>query len=125
MYAGKVYGKGKPFAPDAMIANVGTDLPNHPVLLGEFTDKDGERYLMIVNNSQTVDARIDITFNDPDVRLSCWGWDGKQHGGGPSAVTGSRQVEGRTLVEHWMAPGQEAVYKVESSALDKAPIDME
>ncbi len=125
MYAGKVYGGGKPFAPDAMISNVTTDLPNHPVLIGEFADAQGTRYVMIVNNSQTVDAAVNVTFVGTDVRVTGWDWSGNPRPGSSSATTGGAMVEGGYRLEHWLAPGQEAVYKVESAALAKEPIVLE
>ncbi len=125
MYAGKVYGGGKPFAPDAIISNVTTDLPNHPVLIGEFADAQGTRYVMIVNNSQTVDAGVNITFVGADVKISSWNWSGTTHVGGAHAHTGSQRTADGLVVEHWLAPGQEAVYKVESAALAKEPIVLE
>lgn len=125
MFYGKVYGHGRPFAPDALISDISTDLPNHPVLIGEFADIEGKRYVMIVNNSQTTDAQITVTFPGKDVKVCSWNWDHSECPGHSFATTGGGLTEAGYAVQHWLAPGQEAVYRVESSLIDSQPVPVE
>lgn len=125
MFYGKVYGQGRAFEPDSLVSSVRTDLPDHPVLIGEFADAQGYRYVMIVNNSQTTDASITVTFPGEDVKVYTWDWYNKLHEGNAfSAIAGRRDKTGYTI-EHWLAPGQEAVYRVDSSLVAKERIVFE
>lgn len=121
MFYGKVYGHGNPFAPDNLVSNVTTDIPNHPVLIGEFADAEGKRYVMIVNNSQTVDAMITVAFPGKDARIISWDWNHNERPDAAFSVSGYARNDDGFIAQHWLAPGQEAVYRVESSLANSEP----
>jgi hypothetical protein len=80
---------------------------------------------MIVNNSQTTDAAISVTFPGQDVRVYSWDWNNKEREGWAFATTGATRDEKGYGVRHWLAPGQEAVYRVESAQLVKESVTLE
>src|SRR5665811_1334194 len=47
----EAFGGGEVFTPDALVSRVLPDRAGHPLLIGEFTDLAGRRYVMLVNNS--------------------------------------------------------------------------
>ncbi len=120
MFSPEPFGGGQAFEPDGLIAEIGpSGSPDSPALLvSEFVDLEGRRYVMLVNNSQTANARASIKFRGADVRVFSYNWAGKEYEGGAySADDQRREADGLTLY-HWLAPGQEAFYRVESASAD-------
>jgi len=134
-------GGGEMFTPDELVAEIIVDSgafvdprgalheprdPKHPLLLGEFTDATGGRYVMLVNNSAEKSVRVALTFPGPDVKIYSWDNGREREGAAYSAdVNSSRMLERSehgVRIWHWLAPGQEAVYRVDSEAIRKAPI---
>ena len=113
----EAFGGGEVFTPDELVSRVLPDRDGHPLLIGEFTDLEGRRYVMLVNNSVTDSANVGLTFPGADVKVFSWNWYGKEVEGPAFSATGQplRDEHGLT-VRHWLAPGEEAVYRVESSA---------
>ncbi len=118
----KAMGRGEAWSPNGIVSAVSPDIPGHPILIGEFTDLQARRYVMIVNNSMTENTHVGLTFPGKDVKVFSWGWDGKEREGGAYSADGeSRDANGLTI-RHWLAPGQEAVYRVQSEAASKEPM---
>lgn len=74
------------------------------------------RYVMLVNNSMTESERVKITFRK-NVRWFSWDWNGREHEGGAYCkdffAEGTGPEGDGIAVWHWLAPGQEAVYRVQ------------
>ena len=85
-----------------------------PILVGEFTDGEGRRYVMFVNNSQTKDCCDHVKIKFPkNAKLYCfeYGSEGKEQ---PAGNYEGPRLDGDTIRDwRWLAPGQEALYRVE------------
>jgi hypothetical protein len=111
-FYGKVYGEGAEFTPDDIILKVNSDKKT-PMVIGEFADLEGNRYAMFVNNSMTDDEMFYITFPKGS-RTFSYNWYGKEYEGGAYAHTGIQpDSEGNPVHSIILAPGQEAVYRIE------------
>jgi hypothetical protein len=117
----KAFGGGKPFTPNGLVSKISTDVPDHPVLLGEFADVQGRRYVMLVNNSMTDDVIVSISFPGKDTRVFSWNWAGKEYEGGTYCAIGRLPDENGLTIQHALAPGQEAVYRVQSASASTQP----
>ncbi len=118
----KPYGAGKVFTPNGLVSAVTTDVKDHPILLGEFTDLKARRYAMVVNNSMSLNVNVGLTFPGKDVRVFSWNWSGREYEGGAYCQDGQTRNEKGLTIRHWLAPGQEAVCRVESEAAAKEPL---
>ncbi len=106
------FGGGEAFSPSEVVSAV--EAGEHPMLVGEFVDAEGRRYAMVVNNSTTKSVRVGVTFPGGDVKVFSWGWAGQEHEGGAYSADTTERVENGLRIWHWLAPGQEAVYRVDS-----------
>jgi len=122
MFYPDAFGEGLPFTPDGIISRVQPDRENHPVVVSEFVDAQGGRYAMLVNNSTTESVNVGLTFPGADVRVFSWNWSGQEVEGGAYCASGPTRDENGLSIRHWLAPGQEAVYRVESAAAAAEPI---
>lgn len=105
------YGGGEKFSPDDLVANISPI--DSTVMVSEFADAQQRRYVMLVNLSMTQNQRVDLTLRGEKVRFFSWGWDGKEREGcAYSADAFTRNKQGASI-SHSLAPGQEAVYRVE------------
>lgn len=119
-FYGKSYGDGELFSPDDLISSIKTDPgkasnnnPNLSLLIGEFVNMKGQRYVMFVNNSMTENNRVFITFPE-NVKTYSWDWNGKEFQGAAYCIDEIIiENDGKKLHKLWLAPGQEAVYRVE------------
>ena len=111
------------FTPNGLVSRISPNIKDHPILLGEFTDAAGRRYVMIVNNSMTDDANVGITFLGKDVRVFSWNWSGKEYEGGAYSAIPPSRSETELTIRHFLAPGQEAVYRVQSAAASTQPFE--
>ena len=95
-----------------------------PLVIGEFADARGQRYVMVVNHSRTDNVRVWLTFPGNDVRLFSWDWNGNEQEGNAIAAGHERQTrdERGLTVLHWLRPGQETVYRVASALATAEPI---
>ena len=107
------FGGGEKFSPNGIVSRILPDKENHPMLLGEFTDMEGRRYVMLVNNSMTESVNVGLTFPGEDARVFSWSWSGQEREGGAYCAAGQSRDEHGLTIRHWLAPGQEAVYRVE------------
>ncbi|HOK56464.1 MAG TPA: hypothetical protein PKV21_08970 [bacterium] len=97
---------------ESLISQISCMPENHPLLIGEFVDIVGRPYIMLVNNSMKENVYCTITFTGKNIRVFSWDWDGKEYEGKAySAILINRGKE-NIRVSHWLAPGQEAVYRV-------------
>ena len=104
------------FTPNDVISRVLPDSEGHPIMLGEFVDLEGRRYAMVVNNSTTENTNVGITFPGEDVKVYSWDWYGNEYEGGAYGAHGQIRDEHGLTIRHYLAPGQEAVYRVESKS---------
>ena len=108
--------------PDGIVLKVSPDAQNHPILIGEFTDIDGRRYVMIVNNSMTENVNVGVTFFGKDTKVFSWNWSSVENEGAAYCASEIRRDDEGLTIRHWLAPGQEAVYRVDSESAANEPI---
>jgi hypothetical protein len=77
---------------------------------------------MVVNNSMTENVNVGITFPGSDVRVFSWNWSGAEYEGSAYSASGQERDQNGFTIYHWLAPGQEAVYRVESASAANEPI---
>ena len=120
----EAFGGGQVFAPDGIVSRVMPDRAGHPLLLGEFVDLAGQRYVMLVNNSLTESVNVGLTFPGSDVKVYSWNWSGQEVEGKAYSADSSepKRDENGLTIRHWLAPGQEAVYRVASTSATREPI---
>jgi hypothetical protein len=125
-FYGKSYGDGEWFSPDDLITAIGTIRgkkgninDDKPLLIGEFVNMKGQRYVMFVNNSMTESNRFIITFPGNATTYS-FDWYGNEYAG-PAYCSDEiiTEKDGTQLHGLWLAPGQEALYRVEIIKQDK------
>jgi len=116
------FGGGEVFTPNELVSELIADKDGHPLLLGEFVDREGRRYVMLVNNSTSESVRATLGFPGADVKIYSWNWSGEEYEGGAYCADAVQHTENSVRVGHWLAPGQEAVYRVDSEAIRKAEI---
>jgi len=110
----EAWGGGEVFSPNELVSRVLPDAEGHPILIGEFIDLEGRQYVMIVNNSMTENVNVGITFPGKDTRVFSWNWSGKEYEGTAYCASGQSRDENGLTIRHWLAPGQEAVYRVQN-----------
>ena len=102
-------GGGQAWKPNELVSAIWPAYDNNlPVLVGEFTDVEGKRYVMFVNNSQTKTDRILVKF-PLKTKLYGYGNEGKES----LANDGTENSEGFVTAWLWLGPGSEAVFRVE------------
>jgi len=111
MFTGKAYGGGEAFRPGPLVSRVSP--ADAPALVSEFTDERGRRYVMLVNLDIAESRQIALTFPGEKVKVFSWNWQGKEQEGGAYSHSGSRRDAEGLTIDHFLAPGQEAVYRVE------------
>jgi len=117
----KPWGGGAAFTPNELVSKIELG-EEHALLVGEFVDMEGRRYVMFVNNSTTESIHPTVTFPGPDAKIYSWDWSGKEYAGGAYCADNVEQTSEGLRVGHWLAPGQEAVYRVDSQAIRTAAI---
>jgi hypothetical protein len=116
------FGDGQVWTPNELVSEIKPDKEGHPVLLGEFVDIEGRRYVMLVNNSMTESVNVTLTFPGADCSIYSRDWSGQEREGGAYAAERLTRDADGLRVPHWLAPGQEAVYRVDSAAIRSAAI---
>ena len=119
------FGGGEVFTPNELLAKVETEHSASRVLIGEFADLKGRRYLTVVNNSTTDNAHVILTFPDKKTKIYAWNWQGQEEEGPASAVRGDERRKTGYVVGYWLAPGQEVVQRVDSERLRKAKVKLD
>ena len=70
---------------------------------------------MLVNNSLTESAIVSLVLRGEKTKVYSYDWDGEEYEGAAYSGEGAPdRADGKTTIRHWMAPGQEAVYRVET-----------
>jgi hypothetical protein len=108
------FGDGEVFSPNETVSRIHAG-DKDPLLLGEFVDLQGRKYVMLVNNSMTEPFRVGITFPGASTKVYSWDWDGQEYEGGAYSVNATERDETGLTIYHWLAPGQEAMYRVETA----------
>jgi hypothetical protein len=102
-------GGGEAWKPNELVSAIWPAYDNNlPVLVGEFTDIEGKRYVMFVNNSQTKTDRILIKF-PLKTKLYSFGSEGKE----ALVNDGTENSDGFVTAWLWLSPGGETVFRVE------------
>jgi hypothetical protein len=107
----KACGQGEVFTPDDLVLGIWPAYDGDcPILIGEFTDKEGRRYVMFVNNSQTQTDRVLAKFPLKSKLYSfSHGCEGKE-----ILVNDGSKPDPEFLPEWlWLRPGGEMVFRVE------------
>ncbi|MGD9518444.1 MAG: hypothetical protein AB7W28_02925, partial [Armatimonadota bacterium] len=98
------FGGGDKFTPNGLLSKVAPDHADHPILIGEFVDLQGRRYVMIVNNSMADSVHVDVTFPGADARVFSWNWRGQEYEGAAYSGSGRQQRDEAGLtIGHWLA----------------------
>ena len=107
----KTYGGGEAWTPNDLVLDIWPAYDNKlPVLVGEFTDSEGKRYIMFVNNSQTQTDRILIKFPlNTKLYSYSYGSEGKEF----LANDGSQPDADCIPMWLFLGPGGETVFRVE------------
>jgi hypothetical protein len=79
-----------------------------PLIISEFEHTNGDSYVMMVNNSQTDSTKAEMWVKGCRPKLHYVGWMGLES---PASSCGG---EDHTIAQHWLAPGQMELYRVES-----------
>ncbi len=102
---------GVQWTPNAILSGIQTDLKDHPLVIGEFTDKEARDYLMVVNAGFTNSVAVTLTF--PQGSRIFHYRRAKEHEGRALEHGGPIvEVPEGFSIKHWLAPGQEVVYRV-------------
>ena len=78
------------------------------LIVSEFQHANGSDYVMVVNNSQTDSTFADLRFAGEGVQLHRMGWTAAEQ------RTNTRAEDGHAVVQHWLAPGQMELYRLEA-----------
>jgi len=107
----KTYGGGEVWKPNDLVLDIWPAYDNKlPVLVGEFTDNEGNRYVMFVNNSQTQTDRILVKFA-LKTKLYSYGYGSE---GKEGLVNDGSQPDADCIpVWLFLGPGGETVFRVE------------
>jgi hypothetical protein len=119
MFTPTPLGGGLPFAPDGLVSKLAPDTV--PLLLSEFMDLDGRRYVMLVNLSMTESHQVGLTFPGKGARVFSWNWQGQEYEGAAYCECGTSRDDQGLTIRHFLAPGQEAVYRVEPGLQTPGP----
>jgi len=119
------FGGGEVFSPNDLLVKVETEHRGSRLLIGEFADLQGRRYVMVVNNSTTDNAHVILTFRDRKTQVHSWDWEGREEEGPAHPVRGHERRKTGYVVGYWLAPGQELVQRVESDELRKTKIKLD
>jgi len=109
----EAFGGGEVWTPNKLVSKLHTGEPKPPLLIGEFSDLQGRPYVMLVNNSMTDNVRVGLTFAGKDTRVFSRDWYGNEYEGGAYCADEQKRDEDGLTIQHWLAPGQEAVYRVQ------------
>ena len=125
---GEIQSPGPGWKPNELISKISTQTANHPLMIGEFADIQGRRYVMVVNNSMTDSVKVSLTFPGEDVKTySADWWDGQEKEGiayTALGVGGQNRTKDGFKVWHWLAPGQETVYRIDSKLIRNSKIQL-
>lgn len=112
------------FHPDELLTKITMKSPDPEagLMIGEFVDAKGRRYVMFVNTSQTASVVATTTFRGPHVTLFSWDWNGHEHVGSAYSATNPTPAGQDVETSNMLAPGQEAVYRVSAPHLQSVAV---
>lgn len=119
---------GETWTPNRLLAEIKTDIPDHPLVVGEFTDKERQTYLMVVNRSMSATGSVAVTLTFPQGSRIFHYHKAKEYEGRALEHGGAIVAEANGFsIKHWLAPGQEVVYRVEPAPETEAiePVESE
>ena len=104
-------GGGEAWKPNELVQGLWPAYDNnHPLLIGEFTDAQGRRYVMVVNNSQSRSERVLVKFPLKTKLYSySYGSGGKEY----LVSDGAEPKDGYVEAWTWLGPVQKTLYRVE------------
>ena len=116
------YGGGEAFTPNEVLKEIKPWDGSGELVVGEFVDAEGRRYVMGVNNSTTDSLYVVLTFQGEDVKLYTHDWRGGERPGTDQAAHISGWREGFFKVGYWLAPGQDLFQRVDSEMVRTSDI---
>jgi len=111
-HVGKAWGGWPKFDGEGLVAKAtsssGTDL-----ILSEFTHRNGNTYLAVVNNSQKLSSQAELVIRGDHPLLHRAGWEMKETPLVDSTGQGAERGTDYIRVRWWLAPGQMELFRVE------------
>ena len=112
-FYGRSYGNGEFFSPDSFISDITITRGINSLMIAEFIDAGGRPYVMFVNNSTDKNSCVQVSF-PKKAKIFSWDWSGKEFEGAAYCSDQPKiDADGKQLHSLWLAPGQEAVYRIE------------
>lgn len=113
-HVGRAWG-GAPLLTGSPLVHWAKSVHGSPLIVSEFTDAKGRKYVAVVNNSQTESDAAEVCIAGRAPNLFRVGWKGAEQelsaAGEWHATPGTDFVIARC----WLAPGQMELYRVESA----------
>ncbi|MHC4563632.1 MAG: hypothetical protein ACYS8X_12780 [Planctomycetota bacterium] len=116
------YGGGEAFTPNEVLKEIKPWDGHGELVIGEFVDAKGQRYVMAVNNSTTENLYVVLTFQGKDVKLYTRDWQGHEREGLDQACHIRGWRDGYFKAGYWLAPGQEIFQRVDSEMVRTSAI---
>ena len=116
----KPLGGCREFTPNGLVAKV----EGGPILVGEFVDPDGKRYVMLVNLKMEGASRMQVTFTGKHARYYSYRWSDGGEFEGRSEISIGEKKDGPLgpMIDHYVYPAQMVLYRVDSEAACNEPI---
>ena len=108
-HVGQAWGGAPLFDGSGLVSHVHS-MHGTPLIVSEFEHTNGAQYVMVVNNSQTDSTKAELWVKGCHPKLHRVGWMGAEE---PVSSSGG---EDYTIVQHWLAPGQMELYRMESAS---------
>ncbi len=122
---GKAWGDGDAFTPNEILTEARMLHDGTEGLIGEFIDAEGQRYVMVVNNSTDTPAYVILGFaGGEDTKIYNYGWDGKEHEGAAHCVAVQGVKDGMRKAGYWLAPGEELLQRVDSELIRNSELSV-
>lgn len=119
-FAGQSFGTDPSFRPSPIVMGIAPDKMHHPLLVSYFVDEEGDKYLMIVNNTTEHDGStlVTVTF---DKKADIYHIDHGEAGKANYICDNHIIQDDVQLCKYWLAPGQEVLIKVVSDEARNYP----
>ncbi len=122
---GSVYEKGTSIVAGNVMAISDPDIP---LMISEFVDLEGQRYVMIVNLDRESSVFMAVRYDGEDVEIYSYNWEGREYRG-PSyaayAVPSPVQRRPDALVAGYqLGPGEAFVQRVDSTLIRRSELTL-
>lgn len=123
-FIGESFAGGRTFTPNGIVESITASdgdcrAEDLHLQVGEFVDREGNRYLMVVNLDRERHVSLTYTFPGSQTRIY------RFENGSPVLLPVER-LEGKTVLKRmWIAPGAERLFKVDSMEAKATPIEIE